>query len=299
MITEEEFDLLLKAGKIAAEARDYGAKLIRPGESVLKICEEVEDRIIRAGAKPSFPCNLSINEEAAHYSPVIGDERTVPEGALVKLDIGAQIEGYIVDTAITVSLDESLNPLRQASADALNSAISNLKPGVNAGEIGGIIERIIKMGGFRPIRNLGGHLIKRYELHAGVFIPNVFQRTSTRISEGETYAIEPFATDGAGEVLEDKRVTIYAVRNTNPKRLSDVEKEMIRILYERFNRLPFSERWIRDLGQPEELRQRLKALASKGALYSYPVLMERGKGLVSQFEHTIIIRKGEVFILTK
>ncbi|BDC19063.1 type II methionyl aminopeptidase [Acidianus sp. HS-5] len=297
-MTDEELKILIKAGKIAAEARDAGAKMIKPGAKVLDVCEAVEKMIIEKGAFPAFPCNLSINYEAAHYSPVIGDEKVIPEGAVVKLDIGAQIDGYISDTAVTVALDDKYQRLADTSKEALSAAISNFRPGVALGNIGKVIEKIIRMNGYSPIRNLGGHLIRRYELHAGVFVPNVYERNMGIIMEGNTYAIEPFATNGFGEVIEGKIETIYSAKSFVPKGLSEDEKQFLDVINNRFKTLPFSERWLSDLGDKEKVERTLKSLVRKKALYSYAVLIEIRKGMVSQFEHTVYVGKDETIIIT-
>lgn len=297
-MTDEELKILLKAGKIAAEVRDFGAKMIKPGVKVLDICETVEKMIIEKGAFPAFPCNLSINYEAAHYSPIIDDQKVIPEGAVVKLDIGAHIDGYITDTAVTVVLDDKYERLAEAARDALNMAISNFKSGTNLGEIGRIIEKVIKANNFSPIRNLGGHLIRRYELHAGVFVPNVYERFGGKIIEGNVYAIEPFATTGYGEVVEDRVETIYSLRNVTPKGLTEEERRLLEIIQKRFKTLPFTERWLSDLGDRETIERNLRALARKKALNSYPVLIEVRKGMVSQFEHTVYVDKDQTIVLT-
>ncbi len=298
-MTEDELKTLLKAGKIAAEARELGAKLIKPGVKVIDVCEAVEKAIVEKGAKPAFPCNLSINEEAAHYSPVIGDEKVIPEGAVVKLDIGAHIEGIITDTAVTVSFNDKYSRLLDAARDALNAAIQNFRPGVALGEIGKVIERAIKMNGYKPIRNLGGHLIRKYELHAGVFVPNVYERNVGNVMSDNVYAIEPFATDGGGMVVDGKAETIFSLRNPSLKGLSDVEARYLEVIKERFNTLPFSERWLADMGKKEEVESVLKSLVRKKALVSYPVLIEVKKGIVSQFEHTVYVGKDETIVVTQ
>lgn len=297
-MTDEELKILLKAGKIAAEARDIGAKMIKPGVKVLDVCEAVEKAIIERGAFPAFPCNLSINYEAAHYSPVIDDQKVIPEGAVVKLDIGAHIDGYITDTAVTVVLDDKYQRLAEAAKDALNAAISSFKAGTNLGEIGRVIERVIKANNFSPIRNLGGHLIRRYELHAGVFVPNIYERFGGKIVQGNIYAIEPFATDGYGEVVEEKIETIYSLRPTMPKGLTVEEKQLLEVIQKRFKTLPFSERWLSDLADKDTLERNLKSLVRKKALNSYPLLIEVRKGMVSQFEHTVYVDKDQTIILT-
>ena len=298
MYDEKALELLRKAGKIAAKARDLGAKEIKPGAKVYDVCEFAEKIIIEEGAKPAFPCNLSINVEAAHYSPLINDTKIIPEGAVVKLDVGAHIDGYITDTAVTVVLDEKYQRLAEAARDALEAAIANMRPGVSLGDIGKTIERVIKAYGFKPIRNLGGHLIRRYELHAGVSVPNIYERGLGRVIEGNIYAIEPFATNGDGEVIEGKEVTIYSIRSLNVKNLTDDEKKFLDEIYKKANMLPFNERWFKDLGEPEYIRQMFKTLVRRGALHPYPILLEVGKGIVSQFEHTVLITKDGAEVLT-
>lgn len=295
---EVALELLKKAGKIAARARDLGAKEIKPRAKVYDICETVEKIIIEEGAKPAFPCNLSINNEAAHYSPLINDEKIIPEGAVVKLDIGAHIDGYITDTAVTVVLDDKYQRLADAARDALQAAISNMKPGVSLGDIGKNIERVIRMYGFKPIRNLGGHLIRRYELHAGVFVPNIYERGLGKVIEDNIYAIEPFATNGEGEVIEGKEITIYSIRSLSVKNLTDEERKFLEEIYKRVNMLPFNERWFKDLGEPAYIRQMFKTLTRRGALHAYPILVEVRKGVVSQFEHTVLVSKEGAEVIT-
>ncbi|WP_338599625.1 type II methionyl aminopeptidase [Sulfolobus tengchongensis] len=299
-MTEDELNKLLMAGKIAAKARDEVAPHIKANAKVLDICEEVESIIIENKAFPAFPCNLSINYEAAHYSPVINDEKTIPEGAVVKLDLGAQIDGFISDTAVTISLDSRYQRLLDASRTALDAAIANFRVGLSIGEIGKVIEKAIRAQGYKPIRNLGGHLIRRYELHAGVFIPNVYERGAGVIQSNSVYAIEPFATDGGGEVIEGKDVTIYSLKNPNVRGLSVKEKELLDYIQSRFNYLPFSERWLKDFSTNiDELRNNIRNLTKKGALRSYPILIEVRKGVVSQFEHTVVVTEKSVIVSTR
>jgi len=295
---EEQFKKWLTAGSIAKRALEEGTKTIRPGVKVLDVCEKVESIIMELGGKPAFPCNLSINSEAAHYSPKIGDDKVIPEGAIVKLDVGAQVDGYLSDTAATVVLDDKYAKLAEASREALEVAIKTVRPGVSISDVGRAIERVIKSYGYRPIRNLGGHMLRRYELHAGVFVPNVGERVPGRFARDQVFAIEPFSTDGLGEVVEGKEVTIYSLRNPSVKGLTEEEKKVLEAGKSGFTTLPFSERWLKDLAPPDELRRVLASLTRKGALRDYPILIEVKGGMVSQFEHTIVVVDGGVVITT-
>jgi methionyl aminopeptidase len=100
-----QLDDYIKAGKIAAEVREIARERDWVGKTVYEICEEVENQIKKRGAKCAFPVNVSINEIAAHYTAEPNDPITITDSDLVKIDLGAQINGYIADTAVTVCHD--------------------------------------------------------------------------------------------------------------------------------------------------------------------------------------------------
>ena len=93
----------LKAGSIAGEVRENVRKTDWIGSTLAEICDYVESEIIKRGAKCAFPVNTSLNEIAAHYTAEPNDPKTVSDTDLVKIDLGAQINGYIADTAVTVN----------------------------------------------------------------------------------------------------------------------------------------------------------------------------------------------------
>ena len=293
----------IEAGRIARIVRDEAVKLIEAGRRLIDVCEYAENRTRELGAAPAFPCNISVNEIAAHYSPLVGDESTIPEGAVVKLDIGVHVDGYIADTAVTVSLDDKWAPLLEAVEEALSRAIELVKPGVKFAEVGKAIENAITSRGFKPISNLGGHSLARYTIHAGESIPNAYDVLARgRFSAGKAYAIEPFGTNGAGLVYEGDLVTIYAlVRTSLRRRLDQRARRVLEAIKERFKTLPFNERWLVDVEQNvDALRKSLKKLARMGYLVQYPVLIEKGRGIVAQFEHTVVITgSGEVIVTTR
>ena len=117
----------IKAGRIAAEVRENVRKKDWIGKTVYDICEEIEGEIRKRGAKCAFPVNTSINEIAAHYTAEPNDPITIKDTDLIKIDLGAQINGYIADTAVTVCYDAQFDGLVQAAEDALSNAMSMIK----------------------------------------------------------------------------------------------------------------------------------------------------------------------------
>jgi len=104
MLSDTELEKLRKAGKIAAHAVQLGMDMVDDNVKLYDVAEEVEGYIRSHGAKPAFPCNLSINEVAAHYTPTPKDKLRFEVGDVVKVDAGAHIDGFVGDTAGTVEV---------------------------------------------------------------------------------------------------------------------------------------------------------------------------------------------------
>ena len=301
-VDEEALKKLLEAGRAAAEARDYGARLVEPGRLASEVCEAVEAKIRELGAQPAFPCNISINHVAAHYTPSIGVDAEIPEGAVVKIDVGAHVDGYIADTAVTVDLSGRWGKLLEASKSALEEAEKTLKPGVRLYDIGRAIQQAMKRLGYKPVRNLYGHTIGRYLIHAGISIPNYPERRlfASRLKPPLLFAIEPFATNGKGMVTELSTTTIYSYTGRRSRiAVGDLEDKILGEIVKRYKTLPFTPRWLRGLAGDEELEAAIRALSLKGILHGYPVLVEAGRGLVAQFEHTYLMLKDRIVVTTR
>ncbi len=270
----------LKAGEIASKVRKEATYIIKEGIPLLEVAQYVEERVEDLGAKPAFPCNISINEIASHYTP----EDDVPrfkKGDVVKIDIGVHIDGYIADTAVTLEIGtKNHNRLILACDEALGMAIAAIKDRAQTGEIGKIIEETIKKHGFNPVKDLTGHSLERYKLHAGLTIPNYKSFFSNRIKKDMVFAIEPFATYGKGNIRHGKP-HIFAISG----RLWGRETEEIR---KRFGTLPFALRWIPQIG----------GKARKG-LREYFELIEAGGEIVAQAEHTVIVNEEGCEVITR
>ena len=288
-----------KAGKIAHSVISEVPKLVVPGESLLDIVESLEKMIMDAGAKPAFPATVSVNEIAAHYTPEAGNKDLIGEKDVVKIDLGAHVDGCIGDTAVTIDLSDEQEKLIEASEAALSSAIASMKPGMKVGDVGAIIEQEITSRGFKPIENLTGHKIEPYLLHAGVEIPNVRSHSSYELQEGDFFAVEPFASAGSGRVADTAQVEVFSFQSA-PKLRQKFSRELLQHVVETYLSLPFAERWLVGVFNSRlTLATSLRELLNSGALYPYPVLRDTGKGLVSQAEHTVAIEHDSAKILTK
>jgi methionyl aminopeptidase len=287
----EGVEKTVKAGEILKKVLDEVRSLVKPEVKILEIAEYVENKIVEYGAKPAFPCNISINSDAAHFTPKKGDERTFKKGDIVKIDVGAHIDGYIADAAITVDLGDN-SDLVQAAKDALKAGIEVVKAGVSTSEIGKAIEETIRSYGFKPIVNLTGHGLQPYLAHAPPSIYNYATERGVELKEGMIIAIEPFATDGTGKVAERSECEIYSLINPKPVRMK-MAREIVSEVSNSYKTLPFAKRWLKKA--PEVI---ISKLVREGVLRAYPVLTEVSRGLVSQWEHTIIVEEDGARIIT-
>lgn len=290
---------LKKAGKIAKNALRLSEKLLKPEAPLLEIADTIEQYIIDHGGYPAFPVNISINDVAAHYTPDINDKSVIREGDVVKVDLGVHIEGWIVDAAITIEInDNKYKELIKASKEALDSVRKILKKGISISEVGSVIERTITNYGFKPIYNLSGHKIDRYILHAGINIPNYNNKAHIQISDG-IYAVEPFATNGVGYVRDGPSSTIYILQKTTGIRIPSLKK-FVDEIFKKYRTLPFAKRWLyRDFGKKYNIDLYVNLLKKNNILYEYPILVEKSGGIVSQWETTFYINGGVQDLLSE
>jgi len=289
----------IKAGKIAAEVRENVRKKNWIGITLEDICEEVENEILKRGAKLAFPVNTSLNEIAAHYTAEPNDQKTVTDTDLIKIDLGAQINGYIADTAVTVCYDPKYDSLIQAAEDALQNAMSIIKIGVKSSDVGRTIEKTVKQLGFKPIANLSGHSLAQYTIHAGKSIPNIWSLGSFSFNGNVAYACEPFVTTekGMGLVREGKIKNIFALGSR--KRIKNDEADNLQeYIWTNFNMLPFALRWLVKDWEEKKARELLEILIKKKVVHAYPILVEANGQRVAQAEHTFIPTKDGVTVTT-
>jgi methionyl aminopeptidase len=298
-ISREALQKYERAGRIAREVREEAKNFVREDMLLIDICERVESLIREKGGKPAFPCNVSVNEIAAHYTSPPLDRQVVPSGSIVKVDIGVHIDGYIADTAVTLCFNQEQKSLVDTAEKALETAVRILRPRLSFSQFGSMIERVIRERGFKPISNLTGHQVGRYLIHTGKSLPNVSHLSISRISEGEVFAVEPFATvtDGAGRV--ENSPDAYIFRYVRQKTLQNCHaKQLLDFIKENFLTLPFAERWLHSVVPSKNFREAFSELISSKCLMSYPVFIEANRKLVAQAEHTVLIEKDGCRVLT-
>ena len=183
--------------------------------------------------------------------------------------------------------------------EALEKAVELLQPGLSMTRFGSAIQKTIKTRGFKPVSNLTGHLIRRYLIHAGKSLPNVFNLSTSRIKEGEVYGVEPFVTvaKAAGRVENLREAHIF--RYAKHKSLKDpYAKRLLNYIKKNFLTLPFTERWLSKFAASRSYKTAFSELLSSKAVVGYPVFVEASKNIVAQAEHTILVVRDGCVVLT-
>ena len=254
-------------------------------------------------------------------------EMVLQKGDLVKIDVGVHINGHIGDNAMTVEIGNGNSHTEQikAAKESRDAAIEKLHPGTPWHEVGAAAAQPSVDAGFQPIRNLCGHQLKPWELHAGVSVPSYACGKNNNgfsgvVEENACYAIEPFNTNGEQGLIENigssNSSNIYRITGSVSwrkalarKQLKPLGAQLARNFEERYSTLPFAERWAFPmLEKPfpeadEESRQSkwnalVKKLISIRFLETYHALGCHDGGMIGQFEHTILVNSGGPEILT-
>jgi methionyl aminopeptidase len=296
---DHEMDMFVKSGHILAKVREFVRAMPIRDRRLLDVCEEVEGKIRSLGANPAFPCGVGINETAAHYTSPFDDQSMIPANSLVKVDFGVEVDGFVTDTAIAISLNPEYDSMIVAAETALKEAIAAVAPERKLSEIGSVVERCIQRYGFKPIRNLTGHKIERYTVHAGKSVPNVSGMESGRFEVGEVYAIEPFATtrDAEGAVRDGDASYIFRFVRAKGTKSKDAGK-LAEYIRDTYKTLPFASRWIYNNWRESDPGSAFSELVSSRCIAGYPVLVEASGNVVSQAEHTVVVTENGCRVLT-
>jgi methionyl aminopeptidase len=290
MMNEETIQKCIKAGKVASQVRREGAaKLKVPGTKILEVMDFCEKRILELGGGISW-AQYALNDTAAHSCPAEDNNEVTKPGDVIKIDIGVHIDGWIADNAMTVEVEtKNYVDMIKASQNALKAAIKIVRPGVKINELGAAQASEAEALGFRVIRNLGGHTLEQFRVHGGISIPFYDNGDKRELKEGWQIAIEPFVTNGGGMIKEKGTSTIFMVARKNPSARTAAARKILQEVAPQ-NGMPFTSRWLtRKFGRGTALLG-LRELERTGIISSHPPLVEVSGGIVTQFEHSMVVK---------
>lgn len=202
--SDQEIATMRQAGRVVATVLKVLRLGVRPGMETKELDVIAARELERLGAKSSFkgyrgfPANLcvSVNDEIVHGIP---GEKVLAEGDIVSLDLGATVNGFQGDAAITVGVEEvspQAKELMAAAEGALDAGIAAAGPEVRVGDISTAIQRYAESRGYSVVREYTGHGIGR-EMHEEPQIPNFGSPgTGPVLKNGMTFALEPMLNAG-------------------------------------------------------------------------------------------------------
>jgi len=309
------YNSIRRAAEVHRQVRQYAVKNIKPGMSMTSIAELIEDKvrelaevdgstISKGPGYPKsgigFPTGVSLNHVAAHYTPNAGDTKVLGPSDVLKIDFGVHVNGRIVDSAFTLSMDHKYDRLLEAVKDATNTGVREAGIDVRVGDLGGIIQEVMesyeveadgKTHQVRSIRNLTGHTIHPYSIHGTKSVPIVKTHDPTKMEEGDYFAIETFGSTGRGAVEDEGECSHYARMVDAPHRPLRLQssKKLLNTINREFGSLPFCRRYLDRVGEQNYLLG-LRDLVREGIVQAYPPLADIKGSMTAQFEHTILLR---------
>ncbi|XP_063719516.1 methionine aminopeptidase 2-like [Symsagittifera roscoffensis] len=296
-----------RAAECHRTTRQWVQSWIKPGVTMVEICEKLEDcnrRLIQENglsAGLAFPTGCSLNHCAAHYTPNPGDTTVLKYEDVCKVDFGVHVNGRIIDCAWTVAFDNKYDKLLEAVRAATNTGIKEAGIDARLGEIGEAIQETmesyeVELDGktypIHPIRNLNGHSIDAYRIHAGKTVPIVKGGEKREVmEENEFYAIETFGSTGKGWVNDDSDCSHYMKNFDAGFRNIRVQKtkQLLNSINKNFGTLAFCKRWLERAGE-SRYQLSLRQLCDEGIINAYPPLSDIKGCFTAQFEHTILLR---------
>lgn len=290
------------AGTISKDIEPFARSLVKVGAKIIDICDKIEEKILeKTGSKGgmAFPCNVSINHIAAHYSSPPGDTKEIKEGDLVKVDYGIHMDGHISDYAFTISFNPEYEKMIEVASQAVKAVVSAVKPEAKTNELGAVAEKIAKENGYRTIIDLSGHQLEQWELHGNKVIPNYAMPSGAKMEENEVYAMETFITTGSGNIHDMSTCHIYQLLPARMLPRTPPARKILKAIGNKYKTLPFAKRWLaKEVGFGYNLG--LRELTRLGLLHEFHPLAENKKeSVIAQREVSFIVTSegAEVFNL--
>ena len=252
-------------------------------KDLFEIAEKIEQKIFELGFKPAFPVNVGINNVAAHYTPEKNEK--IRENDILKIDFGIHLNGFIFDSAKTYGK----NIVVDAAKEAFEECLKEVKEGTKVKVFGEICEEVAKKYGLRPVRNLGGHGLGYYLIHAEPTILNGKNNSEKVLIKGMPIALEVFITNGQGKVEDSYPSTIFEIVNEQKIGLLRIYREILEYSLKEFYFLPFCKRWLYKKFPKNKVDFAIENSVKLGILKEYPVLKEIENSIVAQFETTLIV----------
>ena len=176
---DRELEYMRDAGRIVAETHAELEQAAKPGVTTKELDVIAEDFIVKCGALPAFkgyngfPATIcaSLNDEVVHGIPGL---RKLETGDIISIDIGAVINGYFGDAAVTLpvgDVSQAASRLLEITQQSLSEGISQATVNNRLYDISSSVQTFVESNGFSVVRDYVGHGIGR-NMHEDPQVPN-------------------------------------------------------------------------------------------------------------------------------
>lgn len=319
-------DLVVTKYKLAGEIVNRTLKTlvdsVKPGQSVRELCEKGDSLLLEETGKVfkkekelkkgiAFPTCLSVNNCICHFSPTKNDtDYILKEGDVVKIDLGAHIDGFIAVAAFTVVIqsDPSAKVTGRAADVVLaaywasQAALRLIKPGNGNYEVTEAVQKVASEFKCKPIEGMLSHQLKQFQIDGEKTIiqnPNDAQKKEHEkctFDLHEVYAIDVLISSGEGVGREkDTRVTIFKKTEENYMLKLKASRALLTEIKNKHGSMPFN---LRSFDEETKARMGVAECVPHKMIEPFQVLYEKPNEIVAQFKFTVLLMPSGINLVT-
>jgi len=283
------------------------------GASVLGLCEFSDGKLIEETNKVfkknkeikkgiAFPTCISVNNCVCHFSPLKSDpDVTLKTGDMVKIDLGAHIDGFIAVVAHTLIIGASAeNKIKGRQADVMMAAYNAaevalrlVKPGNENYKVTESIQKTAESFKCKPIEGMLSHQLKKNVIDGEKAIiqnPTEAHRKDHEKCEfevHEVFAVDVLISSGEGKAREmETRTTVYKKRDIVYQLKMKASRQFLSDTEKKFGLLPFT---LRLFDEEKKARMGVVECVKHELVQPFTVLYEKAGEFVAQFKFTMVL----------
>ncbi|KAL0271154.1 UNVERIFIED_CONTAM: hypothetical protein PYX00_008342 [Menopon gallinae] len=310
-------DLVVTKYKLAGQIVNGVLKQViskcQPGASVREICVYGDSLILEETSKVfkkekelkkgiAFPTCVSVNNCICHFSPIPSDpDVTLQNGDLVKIDLGAHIDGFIavvahsfvIGASETNKVDGKKANVMLAAHYASQAALRLLVPGTETYTITDVVQKVSEAYKCKPIGGMLSHQLKQFVIDGEKTIiqnPNEAQKKEHEKYElqvHEVYAMDVLISTGEGVSRQtDAKTSVFKKTDEVYQLKLKASRLFFSEAANKYGSMPFN---IRGFEDEKKARMGVNECLHHKLMEPFQVLYEKPGEFVAHFKFTVLL----------